>query len=124
MSGRRTATTGPGPGRWCWRCSGGPPTGGTRTASGDVLKDLFDTVCEEELPLQFVEGGSAVGSRRGRDLPEGAVRALFEELWRLYRRAGEPSVRQLAHSLGTGTISHTTVHAVLTGPRVPRWSSV
>jgi tetratricopeptide (TPR) repeat protein len=58
---------------------------------------------------------------RVRHMHPGPVRSLFEELHALYRRAGEPSTRVLARSLGTGVLSHTTVHAVLNGRRVPRW---
>src|SRR5262249_62408354 len=47
---------------------------------------------------------------------------LFDELRSLHRRAGEPSTRTLARRLGVGVLSHSTVHAVLTGPRVPRWA--
>ncbi|WP_147315725.1 ATP-binding protein [Asanoa ferruginea] len=46
---------------------------------------------------------------------------LFEEVRALYRSAGEPSTRAIARGLGTGVLSHTTVHAVLSGNRVPRW---
>jgi tetratricopeptide (TPR) repeat protein len=52
---------------------------------------------------------------------EEPIRSLFAELRNLHRRAGEPSTRVVARSLGRGVLSHTTVHAVLRGPRVPRW---
>lgn len=51
----------------------------------------------------------------------GPARALFDELRRLHRLAGEPSTRDLARKIGPGMISHTTVHSALRGPRVPRW---
>lgn len=62
-----------------------------------------------------------MGKISGADLPPGPVSALFEELKRLHRQSGEPSVRQLAADTA---ISHATVHAALRGPRVPRWQNL
>lgn len=53
--------------------------------------------------------------------PPGPIRTLFDELRRLHRHAGEPSVRQLAANAG---VSHATVHSALRGPRVPRWQNL
>ncbi|QKW36295.1 hypothetical protein HUT06_21535 [Actinomadura sp. NAK00032] len=55
------------------------------------------------------------------ELPPGPIADLFEELRRLHRLAGEPSVREIAATIGEGVLSHATVHAALRGPRVPRW---
>ncbi|GAA4704269.1 ATP-binding protein [Phytohabitans rumicis] len=49
------------------------------------------------------------------------IETLFEEIRLLHRRAGEPSTRTIARSLGRGVLSHTTVNAVLRGSRVPHW---
>lgn len=46
------------------------------------------------------------------------VKALFRELTRLHRLAGEPSSRTIARAVA---LSHATVHAALRGPKVPRW---
>lgn len=53
-----------------------------------------------------------------RQVPDGPVRRLFDELRRLHRSAGEPSTRTLAKAVAHG---HATVHTALRGPRVPRW---
>jgi hypothetical protein len=55
------------------------------------------------------------------ELPSGPIRDLFDELRRLHRHAGEPSVRELAATIGEGVLSHATVHTALRGPRIPRW---
>lgn len=55
------------------------------------------------------------------ELPSGPIKDLFDELRRLHRHAGEPSVRELTKTIGQGVLSHATVHAALRGPRVPRW---
>ncbi|HET8662113.1 MAG TPA: AAA family ATPase [Micromonosporaceae bacterium] len=60
-------------------------------------------------------------SFRARGVPDEYGRLLFTELRRLHQRAGEPSSRAIARALGAGILSHTTVNAVLSGQRVPRW---
>lgn len=56
-----------------------------------------------------------------RRLPEaaGPCYDLRSELRDLHLRAGEPSMRAIAHA--THALSHDTVHRVLAGPGVPRW---
>jgi tetratricopeptide (TPR) repeat protein len=49
------------------------------------------------------------------------VRSLLDGIRLLHRRAGEPSSREVMRRIGRGVLSHTTVNAVLRGPRVPRW---
>src|SRR4051794_34104787 len=70
-------------------------------------------------------GGLQSGLRRGGTAmsrkPVMAVARLFAEVDRLYLDAGQPSVRKIALAAGRGVISYSTVHAVLRGPRVPRW---
>jgi hypothetical protein len=53
--------------------------------------------------------------------PPGPVTELFDRLHELHFQAGEPSTRQIASALGTGVLSHSTVHGVFRGPQVPRW---
>jgi hypothetical protein len=53
--------------------------------------------------------------------PPGPITELFRRLRLLYRYAGEPSTRELARET---VISHSTVHAILTGPRVPKWGNL
>ncbi|WP_353900189.1 YbjN domain-containing protein [Micromonospora harpali] len=43
---------------------------------------------------------------------------LFEELKRLHRTAGEPTMRQIAKNL---PCTYATVHSAMRGPRVPKW---
>jgi len=62
-----------------------------------------------------------MGKIRSAGTPGGAIGALFNYLRRLHRLAGEPSTREIARNMGTGMISHATVHTTLRGPRVPRW---
>jgi tetratricopeptide (TPR) repeat protein len=52
------------------------------------------------------------------DLPDGAVRVLFDSLHELHHVAGWPSLRDMAKAVGC---SHTTVSVAFSGPRVPRW---
>jgi DNA-binding CsgD family transcriptional regulator len=62
-----------------------------------------------------------VGKIRQADMDAGPLRALFDELRRLHRHAGEPSTRDLARRMGKAVVSHATVHSALRGPRLPRW---
>ncbi|WP_416901764.1 hypothetical protein [Micromonospora echinospora] len=59
-----------------------------------------------------------MGKIRQAQTPPGPIRILFDELKRLHREAGEPSMRTLASKI---SVSHTTVHAAVRGPIVPRW---
>ena len=52
------------------------------------------------------------------NLPDGPVRALFDELHALHHLAGWPSLRDMAKEVGC---SHTTISAAFSEPRVPRW---
>jgi trehalose 6-phosphate synthase len=56
--------------------------------------------------------------------PPGPVTILFDRLHELHLNAGEPGVRQIASGIGRGVVSHTTVHNVFRGPRVPRWGTL
>jgi tetratricopeptide (TPR) repeat protein len=49
---------------------------------------------------------------------DGPLRALFDALHALHHRAGWPSLRDIARDVGC---SHTTVSAVFSEPRLPRW---
>ena len=51
----------------------------------------------------------------------GPIAELFDRLHELHFRAGEPGMRQIAAGLGAGVMSHTTVHNLFRGPKVPRW---
>lgn len=51
-------------------------------------------------------------------LPDGAAKDLFDALHELHRRAGWPSLRDMAREVGC---SHTTISAAFAGPKVPRW---
>jgi hypothetical protein len=52
--------------------------------------------------------------------PAGPGRDLLVALCDLYLHAGEPSMREIAHSTGDA-ISRDTVHRILRCERVPRW---
>lgn len=54
-------------------------------------------------------------------LPPGGQRDLVNALHALHHRAGQPSLRDLARDVG---VSRTTVSAVFSAPRVPRWGIV
>lgn len=56
-----------------------------------------------------------------RELPPGPIADLFVRLEELHSKAGRPSTREIARRAGRGNISSSTVHNVLSGPRVPRW---
>lgn len=56
--------------------------------------------------------------------PIGPITDFFDRLHELHLDAGEPGVRQIATGLGRGVLSHTTVHSVFRGPRVPKWGHV
>lgn len=51
-------------------------------------------------------------------VPDGPIRALFDELHLLHHQAGWPSLREMAKDVGC---SHTTISAAFSEPRVPRW---
>jgi tetratricopeptide (TPR) repeat protein len=51
-------------------------------------------------------------------IDDSPLRALFEALHALHHRAGWPSLRYIAKDVGC---SHTTVSAVFSEPRLPRW---
>ncbi|MFB7031458.1 MULTISPECIES: hypothetical protein [unclassified Streptomyces] len=57
-------------------------------------------------------------------LPPGPRQTLSEELHRLHRRAGWPSVRDLARALGAGVASSSRIHDAFTKPRLPDWGLV
>jgi DNA-binding NarL/FixJ family response regulator len=63
-----------------------------------------------------------MGRLRRRQLPDGPLANFFDALLDLHRRAGEPSIRDIARQIQT--LSHDTVHRTLTGPTLPRWASV
>lgn len=51
----------------------------------------------------------------------GPRKQLSDELHALHRRAGWPSVRELARALGTGVASSSRIHDAFTKPRMPDW---
>jgi tetratricopeptide (TPR) repeat protein len=51
------------------------------------------------------------------------AREMFDALRLLHRQAGAPSVRQIAARTGQGGLSHSTVHDILKGRRVPKWAT-
>jgi tetratricopeptide (TPR) repeat protein len=53
--------------------------------------------------------------------PLGPVTDLFERLHNIHLAAGQPSMRQIASSIGRGVISSSTIHNMFRGPRVPKW---
>ncbi|MFJ5879192.1 hypothetical protein ACIQD1_31270 [Streptomyces sp. NPDC093088] len=57
-------------------------------------------------------------------LPPGPRQTLGAELHTLHRRAGWPSVRDLARALGTGVASSSRIHDAFTKPRLPAWGLV
>jgi hypothetical protein len=59
-----------------------------------------------------------VGALPRPELPDGPLRALFDQLHELHHRAGWPSLRDMAKEVGC---SHSTVSAAFSEPRVPRW---
>jgi tetratricopeptide (TPR) repeat protein len=62
--------------------------------------------------------GRAMGVLSKPEVTDGPLRRLLEELHELHHRAGRPSLRQLAVEVGC---SRTTVAAVFSEPRPPRW---
>jgi hypothetical protein len=67
--------------------------------------------------------GASRGSSTGTD-PDRPITDFFDRLHELHLDAGEPGVRQIAAGLGRGVLSHTTVHSVFRGPKVPKWGNV
>lgn len=59
----------------------------------------------------------------GMSSPDSALDAVREALWKLRRRAGEPSTREISR-LASRAISHTTVQTVLRCDRLPRWGQL
>ncbi|MFF1344071.1 hypothetical protein ACFVYT_40730 [Streptomyces sp. NPDC058290] len=57
-------------------------------------------------------------------LPPGARKQLSDELHLAHRRAGWPSVRDLARALGVGVASSSRIHDAFTNPRLPAWGLV
>ncbi len=53
--------------------------------------------------------------------PPGPITVLFDRLHELHLQAGEPGLRRIAGDIGTGVLSHATVHNTFAGPRVPKW---
>ncbi|MGC4806618.1 YbjN domain-containing protein [Micromonospora sp. DT233] len=51
-------------------------------------------------------------------MPDGPILKLFEELKRLHRTAGEPSMRTIGDKI---KYSYATVHSAMRGPKIPRW---
>jgi hypothetical protein len=75
----------------------------------------------EGVAEQEVEGTKPVAAVGGSD----QARLLFHQLGRLYRKAGDPSLRDIARSEACkGKITHTTVSAVLRGPKLPKWDKL
>ena len=62
-----------------------------------------------------------MGSARREPPPPGPIAELFDRLDDLHSKAGRPSTREIARRAGRGTVSHSTVHNIFTGSRVPRW---
>jgi tetratricopeptide (TPR) repeat protein len=62
-----------------------------------------------------------VGAIKREPTPAGPVSDLFDRLHGLHLAAGEPSMRQIAASIGRGVVSSSTVHNMFRGPRVPKW---
>lgn len=58
------------------------------------------------------------------DLPFGPLQNLNDALHDLHQRAGLPSVRDLARSVGTGVASRSRIHDAFTGSRLPSWGLV
>lgn len=54
----------------------------------------------------------------------GPRKRLSDELHALHRRAGWPSVRELARALGSGVASSSRIHDAFTKPRLPVWGLV
>jgi hypothetical protein len=54
----------------------------------------------------------------------GPRKRLNDELHALHRRAGLPSVREMAREIGKGVASPSRVHDVFTKPRLPSWGLV
>lgn len=57
-------------------------------------------------------------------LPLGPRKRLSDALHSAHRRAGWPSVRDLARALGAGVVSASRVHDAFTKPRLPDWGLV
>lgn len=57
-------------------------------------------------------------------LPPGPRKRFSDELHSVHRRAGWPSVRELARALGPGVASSSRIHDAFTKPRVPSWGLV
>ncbi|MFF4429745.1 hypothetical protein ACFYZ4_11315 [Streptomyces sp. NPDC001513] len=49
---------------------------------------------------------------------------MSDELHAVHRRAGWPSVRELARALGAGVVSSSRIHDAFTKPRLPAWGLV
>ncbi len=58
------------------------------------------------------------------DLPLGPLRDLNDALHDLHQRAGLPSVRDLARSVGAGVASRSRIHDAFTDSRLPSWGLV
>ncbi|MFV5997626.1 hypothetical protein ACNPQM_35850, partial [Streptomyces sp. NPDC056231] len=54
-------------------------------------------------------------------LVSGSHKRLNDELHALHRRAGWPSVRELARAFGAGVASSSRIHDAFTKPRLPGW---
>jgi tetratricopeptide (TPR) repeat protein len=61
-----------------------------------------------------------VGSARREPPPPGPIAEFFDRLDDLHSKAGRPSTREIAKRAGHN-VSHSTVHNIFTGSRVPRW---
>ncbi|MFF5447131.1 hypothetical protein [Streptomyces sp. NPDC012888] len=57
-------------------------------------------------------------------LSPGPRKRLSDALHSAHRRAGWPSVRELARALGTGVVSSSRIHDTFTRPRLPTWGIV
>ncbi|MEU9181807.1 hypothetical protein AB0C90_34210 [Streptomyces sp. NPDC048550] len=57
-------------------------------------------------------------------LAPGPRKRLSDELHTMHRRAGWPSVRELARALGAGVVSSSRIHDAFTNPRLPAWGLV
>ena len=62
-----------------------------------------------------------MGAIKREPTPAGPISDLLDRLHDLHLVAGEPSMRQIAASIGRGVVSSSTVHNMFRGPRVPKW---
>jgi len=49
------------------------------------------------------------------------LRRTRDRLHVIHLAAGQPSMREIANTIGRGVVSSSTVHNMFRGPRVPKW---